>query len=125
MAFSIHIRGAGGLIASEYVCPEHGRFNIDVQRDERGDPPEFSACPFVVDASEGLECGATSEWVISAPIGRVSLTSFTRGKSDPPPPNAANTRELAEGVPYHEWRAKHEKRLRDVERAEWKQKTGL
>jgi hypothetical protein len=125
VTFSVKVRGQEGVIAAEYLCPVHGRVALDVRRDDKGDPPDLVLCPVVIDEDKAIVCGATSEWVISAPMGRAALCSFTRGKNDPPPPNAANTRELAEGMPYHEWRAKHEKRLRDIERAEWKQKTGL
>jgi hypothetical protein len=125
MTFTLRVRGRGGLIAAEYICPHHGRFALDVQRDANGDPPSLVLCPVKVDEDKAIVCGATSEWAISAPLGRVALCSFTRGKNNDAPPNAANTHLLAEGMPYHEWRASHEKRLRDIDRAEWKQRTGL
>ena len=39
MTFTIkHTRSPGARIAAEYLCPVHGRFAVDVPRDENGEP---------------------------------------------------------------------------------------
>lgn len=85
------------LIALEFACPDHGRFDAT---HERSSAPDSMPCP---------QCGRDSPWVISAPMGRVKLGEVSRGKSDAPPPNVMDTRALGEGMPVSEWRAQREK----------------
>lgn len=63
-------------------------------------------------------CGGELEPVISGGHVRVPLvTAVSMGRSDKPPPGAMDTRPLAEGQPYAEWRADrkkvHDQRRRD------------
>ena len=54
-------------------------------------------------------CGSVADRVLSAPLPKLQLATVTRGKSDPPPPNAIDTRPLAAGMPVSEWRQKYRK----------------
>lgn len=70
------------------------------------------------EAAPPCACGGELEVVISAVFGRTPrVTAVSRGRSDQPPPGAMDTRPLAEGQPYHEWRAErrkiHAQRRRD------------
>lgn len=115
MAFAIKIRSApGSLICAEYECTQHGRFAIDVPRDDNGDPPAEVRCPF--ESSIGilmpngetktLQCGCDAEWRISSPFGRVQrVTAARRGKDPEPPPGTVDWRSLADGQDVDEWRA--------------------
>ena len=88
---------------AEYQCPLHGRFEAMVERPIPDDAP--------------CECGVPSPWVISAPLGRAKIAeAVTRAKSDPHRPNQLDTRPLADGMPYAEWRAKEAKKDLDARR---------
>lgn len=120
MAFTVKLRGASsGTIQHEYLCPVHGRFTADVPR---ADVPDEMPCPDFeyVDASTmrsvGNHCGLTSPWSPSGIATKISIIGFSRGKADAPPtPHALTTRDLAEGMPMSEWRAKRAK-LREERR---------
>jgi len=111
--FTVRIRGGSGLVAREYACPEHGVFDDLVERNhatERAPRP----CP---------ECGAASELVISAPLGRVKLGEVTRGKvAEAPNPYALDTQPLAEGMSPSEFKERRRKLWSDKRRREWKEK---
>lgn len=121
MTFVIKVRGASSQpIVAEYMCPEHGRFDVTVARDANGDPPSEHPCPGLWGADE---CGRAALWVISAPHTRVQkVTAVTRGKWQKPEHKTwTDTRNIAEGQPLYEWkedRAKiwEEKRKEDVMR---------
>jgi hypothetical protein len=49
-------------------------------------------------------CDVLAPRAVSAVLGRVKMGEVTRGKNGPPPPNALDTRPLAEGVSTAEWR---------------------
>lgn len=108
VTLTIKVRGTSSQpIVSEYMCPEHGRFDVTVARDANGDPPTEHPCPGVWGADE---CGRASQWVISAPIGRVKLGEVSQGKSaEKPHELALDTRELGEGMPLNEWKKKRAK----------------
>lgn len=62
--------------------------------------PELSVCG---------SCGGPAERVISAPRARVATVKVqpvSRGKSDPLPPKALDTRALADGMPIQEFKRK-------------------
>lgn len=103
MSFTIKVRG-GGLLAAEYYCPEHERFDATVERDEKGDPPPTQPCP---------ACGAIAEHVVSAPKPRiltVPVTAAVRGGDmKERPPGMLDTRPLAEGQKYTEWKKDQDK----------------
>ncbi len=122
MTFVVKTRGAGGPFMAEYECPEHGRFERLVERDEKGDPPAVAPCPCpgsllhiaealgMVEpgAYEEVPCGRPATWSISAPKPRVlsaPATAVTRGGDlKDRPPGMLDTRPLAEGMPMSEWR---------------------
>jgi hypothetical protein len=110
MTFVIKTRGVGGLVVAEYECPAHGRFEATVQRDANGDAPEHARCTFV-DANGGT-CDRRAEWRISAPAQRVwSVPAYAAnrgGDMKERPPGMLDTRPLAEGMPYSEWRKKQD-----------------
>lgn len=96
----------GSPMMAEYVCPEHGRFELLVERDEQGDPPASVTCGEEVKPLTW--CKETAELAISAPkvkywsrdpvpIGRAS-------KSDEKDPRALDTEPLATGkMTRSEW----------------------
>jgi hypothetical protein len=116
MAFTIRLRGAsGGTIQHEYLCPVHGRFTAEVSRD---DVPDSAACREML-SLPGMaireDCGRSSPWSPSSIATKVAIAGFSRGKSEAPPTkHALTTRDLAEGMPMNEWRAK--RRALEVER---------
>ncbi len=74
--------------SNDYSCPEHGRFEQIVPREEDDKP---QPCP---------ECEAPSPWVFPAPMGRMAMggISFERGRSDGPRHRKdLDTRALADG----------------------------
>lgn len=112
MAFAIKIRSApGALICAEYECTQHGRFALDVPRDENGDPPAEVRCPFESPLwgsyrEQSVQCAEVAEWRISSPFGRVQrVTAARRGKDPDPPPGTVNWRALADGQDVDEWSA--------------------
>jgi hypothetical protein len=118
MTFVVKTRGVGGLIVAEYECPDHGRFEATVQR-ENGDPPDTLACPAIVVPDDaccedhgGEPCQAVAEWRISAPAQRVwsvpAYAASTGGDMKERPPGMLDTRPLAEGMPYTEWKKKQD-----------------
>jgi hypothetical protein len=96
------------LIASEFLCDSHGRFDALVDRDA----PDWHPCP---------RCSAPSIWVISAPMGRVRIAEVMRGGVDKPDsPMFLDTRKLGEGQPYEEFRAERDKLYAERRHAEGK-----
>jgi hypothetical protein len=56
--FTVRRRGdVGGMVATEYRCPVHGRFTLLVLR---SDVPDAMACP--TSAGEDATCGERSPW---------------------------------------------------------------
>jgi hypothetical protein len=136
MTWKITIHTApGALIAAEYMCPEHGRFAVDVPRDENGDPPATENCPAraaecrecdgppdhcpecgaVYDAGceqscpgrPWHECGRLSQHVISAPgTAKVRRVEAHRGGYQKPEFETwTNTENLGEGQDLDDWKA--------------------
>lgn len=127
MTFTIKISGdQSGTVLHDYLCPDHGRFEADVPR---ASVPDTVPCPHKVPGPSvwrmtraerradqekhlrgGYVCGKPSPWSPSAITCRVKLAEVTRGKVEKPPtPHALDTRDLAEGMPINEWRAKRDK----------------
>jgi len=96
MSFTMRVRGdSSGLILSEFLCAQHGRFDALVSREA-----ESSPCP---------ACNAASPWTPSAPLSRVRIAEVTRGKFEKPEhPGHLDTRALADGMPLNEWKAKRD-----------------
>lgn len=101
-------------LRAEYLCPIHGRFELTVDR-VNGDAPSEATCPASLDGLV-LVCRITSPWVISAPAGHVKAGEIVRGKVMDYPPESVclDTRPLAEGMPYSEWKAKQDTITRDI-----------
>jgi hypothetical protein len=86
------------LILNDYECPtDHGIF--EALMDSNG--PDCAPCPV---------CSKPSIRLMPAPMGRVKIGEVVRGGVDKPDsPMYLNTRELGEGMPYDDWRAKRDK----------------
>ncbi len=85
------------MIMNEYECSAHGRFEALVERDG----PDYHHCPV---------CSKPAIWVVSAPMGRVRIGEVERGGVEKAAsPMYLSTRELGEGMPYDDWRAKRDK----------------
>lgn len=103
------------MILSDFTCPYHGRFELLAESDA-----ETAPCPELVSAYEGedigdsggdgVPCGQPSPWT-PAPIRcRVRIGEVERGGvGKPASPMFLDTRELGEGMPMEEWRAKRDK----------------
>lgn len=102
------------LVANDYLCDEHGRFDALVDRAEN---PDRFPCP---------DCGELAPWVISAPMGRVNRIEVLRGQSDTVKthPGMLDTQPLAEGVPYGQWKKDQLKKQAESRRKEIKAKLG-
>ena len=108
----------GSPFLAEYECPEHGRFELIVQRDEHGDPPAKVPCEVQVDDAnfpleESVDCGLDAEVCIGTPkiafwtraITAINPPGSFRGEEKDP--RALDTSELAEGkLTKAEWRKK-------------------
>lgn len=93
------------MILLDYQCSTCGATHESL---ERRPPP----------ASRPCDCGGVASRVISpVAIGTVYGTAVSRGASDEPPPGAIDTRPLADGMSYAEWRAKRRAGRRDEARA--------
>ncbi len=124
MTFRVIMRGSPSpVVAAEYMCPDHGRFEMDVQRTAEGDAPDEMECPWPADEGDADygPCPHRATWCISAPMTRVQkVTAAVKGKWQKPEHKTwTDTSNLAEGQPLYEWkedRAKiwEEKRKRDV-----------
>lgn len=121
------------LIVACYTCPEHGLFECEVQRDEKGEAPDYVECPVAVgwdgiaDRPPGtfgpsdpgapgmplqeVYCEQPSTWTPSADIAcRVRRVEVVRGKYEKPERKTyLDTRKLGEGQDPEEFRAEREK----------------
>jgi hypothetical protein len=105
------------MIRADYRCPKHGDFEATVESPS----PDFEPCPQVVGATIPIAvdyadratvdlCGFPSPWVPFPIRGRVNQAEVQRGTVDrPDSPMYLDTRELGEGMPMEEWRAKRDK----------------
>lgn len=101
------------FVLLEFLCPEHDRFE---SLEDRATAPDAAPCP---------QCGASSPWVISAPMGRVKLGSVTTGKFEPPPHRyALDTRPLADGMKYSDWKKKRDALVKERTLARVRGETG-
>ena len=118
----VKVRGVtGGTVLHDYCCPEHGVLEAAVPRDA---VPDEVPCWVELDGSDERPpryCGLTSPWSPSVVSCRVRAVETTRGKSEAPPtPMALTTRDLAEGMPINEWKAKRAKLHKERRRAQIK-----
>lgn len=114
----------GSPMMAEYecLCPDHedcGRFELLVQRDEKGDPPEVVSCEV---------CSGAAELVISAPSikfwSRDPVPIGYASKHDEKDPRALDTEPLATGkMTKAEW-TKWQRDLRTERRHQKRLKAG-
>ncbi len=90
-----------GWIIRDHRCNDCGK--VSEHMHQRNDDPVEMPCP----------CGGQAQRAISAVCGRVKLGEVSRGKNGDPPPNALDTRPLADGMPMSEWKARNRKRRQD------------
>lgn len=127
-----HTRSDRPMIA-EYLCPVHGRFELTVDRDTNGDPPEEATCPARVErrmfdlfGATGEErerlqtCRRVSPFAVSAPgYCKVKNVEAVRGSYEKPARETyTNTENLGEGQDLDDWwddRAKVWERHRESE----------
>lgn len=83
----------------EYHCEDCGLTGESLER--RGEIPPEKPC----------ECGGVARKCISAAKWRQVWGAVVTGTSDPRPPEAMDTRPLAEGQKWSEWK-KHRRRKR-------------
>lgn len=123
MTFIVKTRGDRGTMVAEYRCPFHGVFATRVQRDDAGDAPNEQPCPALFEPDrpdlDGVPCEFPSLWTPSTPaIHTQFVVSATQGKSDPKPHRMSmDTRPLAEGQRFHDWK-KERKKLWEEKRHE-------
>jgi hypothetical protein len=95
--------------SNDYDCPEHGRFDTLVPRDEEDEP---QPCP---------ECGEPSPYVFPAPMGRMAMQgmTFVKGKSDGPRTHRdLDTRAMADGMTRSQFKKKRREMWAGERRAE-------
>lgn len=118
MPFVIKMRSEGRtrMVAAEYHCDLHGRFELDVERNDQGDAPDTIPCPIGT-------CGGPAVYCISAPMTRVrNIEAAVKGKWQKPERKTwTDTSALGEGQPLYEWKEDRdkvweEKRKEDVVR---------
>ena len=117
MPWLLKLRGdSTAPIAAEYECPVHGRFTVTVPRPEPDEQP--CAVELNPDPAGAIRhpCGRPSPWRFPTPLGRVKLGELAKGKSDPRPPGSVmlDTRPLADGMPYSEWKKGQDAITRDL-----------
>lgn len=121
MSWILKLRGdSSAPILAEYECPVHGRFEVTAPRPA----PDVTPCPVELDVpyTKGdtvvtfHRCCTPSPWRFPMPHGRVKAGEVIQGKSDPRPPGEVmlDTRPLADGMPYSEWKAKQDKITADL-----------
>lgn len=127
MTFTIKHKRADRPMVAEYLCPEHGKFALEVDRDGSGDPPGTRPCP-----RQGMElanpadddahfeaharCGIDAHYCVSAPrVGVRRVEAVRGGWQKPERKTWLDTRNLGEGQELDDFRADREK-IRDEER---------
>lgn len=142
MSWILKLRGdSTAPILAEYECPVHGRFEItlprpapdvvscplnswSVARVDKEYASREEAAAAALEAGidpeqaffETQRCAEDSPWRFPMPHGRVKAGEVVQGKSDPRPPESVmlDTRPLADGMPYSEWKAKQDKITADI-----------
>jgi hypothetical protein len=90
------------VILLDFACAEHGVFESLEQRPG----PDAARCP---------TCGELAPWAPSPIATKVQYGAAVTGGSDVRPPQALDTRALAEGTPTGKWKRETQERHR-VER---------
>lgn len=138
MTWTLKHKRSDRPMVAEYLCPVHGRFELTVERDANGDPPDEVPCPddnapgpgasidYFTAMNLGLDegqpeyCGLTSPFAISAPgYCKVKNVEAARGGYQKPErPTWTDTTNLGEGQDVDDWwddRAKVWERQRESE----------
>lgn len=107
------------MILADFCCPVHGPFEARADADAETAPCTHAPVSYSTGPATGEEgprqyftdtCGIESPWLPSPVAGSVKLGEVSRGKSDAKPgPMALDYRELAEGMPMSEFKAKRKK----------------
>jgi hypothetical protein len=101
-------RPAGGRVVACYTCPDHGKFNTEVDRDERGEAPDAITCRYGL--SPETECTCTATWTPTPIPGRVRRIEVSRGGWQKPERSTyLDTRKLGEGQSLEEFQAERKK----------------
>lgn len=96
------------MILADYSCPNCDLFELAVP----SPAPDSIACP---------TCGSESSWSPSPIFGKVNPVSVSRGGwQKPEHPGWLDTRELGEGQPIEEFRARRRKIREEQRRKELK-----
>lgn len=107
MTFTIkHTRSDRPMVA-EYMCPEHGKFSAEVQRDADGNPPDEVICG----SYTSIFCGRKAEYRISRTgTAKVRGVEVVRGGYQKPErPTWTDTTNLGEGQDLDDWIADRDK----------------
>ena len=100
------------MIACDYECPHHGRFEILEDVEARDDRP----CP---------QCDCDSPYCFPAPSIKPNYASTTTGRSEKPA-GFLSTSEIADGrMTVNEYKAEKAKRRKEFVRKSVRDKLGL
>lgn len=124
MTWILKLRGdPTGTIIHEYLCPYHGRFELEV---ERASVPDSVECPEPRD-DDPMPCGLDSPWSPSGITSRVKPGEVVRGKVETtglPADVCMSTQALADGMPLAEFKAQRAKLHADLAVKKMRQLTG-
>lgn len=98
------------MIACDYECAHHGRFEIFEERE----PYEERDCP---------ECGQPSPFCFPAPVVTSKIANISTGRSEPPP-GYLSTSALADGMSTSDFKAELAKRRKERIRRHVRSKIG-
>ncbi len=114
--FKITLRGdPTALKAFDWCCPVHGEWS---SLEPRATAPDSKPCNLWLstmdDAGEFSTpaiCGLDSPWCMPAPKTHFPVADVIRGSSQERPPDALDTRAIADGMPTGEWRKQRRKKI--------------
>jgi hypothetical protein len=136
MTFVVKHRGDSTKpIVATYMCPEHGEFDAEVERDENGEAPDAIECGEEIAVGmtthplsgepviEYRQCMRRATWTPSPIACRVRRVEVTRGKWEKPERKTyLDTRKLGEGQSAEEFQAERRKMWAEKR---WKESKGL
>ena len=134
MTWTMKLRGdPTGTITHEYLCPVHGRFDVEVKRVE---VPDSVTCSAWLWPAEDVHpsnhhyvprCGLSSPWSPSGIVSRVKQGEVSQGKIETaglPGHVCMDTRPLADGMPLAEFKAQRAKLHAELAVSKMRQLTG-
>lgn len=97
-------------VVATYTCPEHGEFDAEVERDEKGEAPDEIQCPLPPmrdpDARWDAETCGMATWTPTPIACRVRRIEAIKGRWEKPERQTfLDTRNLAEGQDIDDFRA--------------------